>query len=370
MTGEGSPEGRFNSDFVAEVKSRTDIVSLVERTVRLRPRGREQVGLCPFHHEKTPSFTVVPHKGFFHCFGCGASGDSVMWLMKIAGLTFPEAIEELAINAGMLADRHGRKRPDLAPKIEYTGSDVDEDREAIEDACKIWSKTRPIAGSIAERYLRTRGIFLDPLPPTLRYMPDCPIDKEWKRRHPAMVAAVQGPDRRVTAVHRTFLARDGKGKAGFKPNKMGRGKWVGGAIRLGFDRPVLGLAEGIETALSVMQHVPEVPVWPALSLTNIAGGGYGKGEPHPEKLNAWLPTTRPDMDRPGVILPDTVREVLILEDANGGDMLSQACLVERAANRFRQEGRVVWRARPPEGTDFNDLFNGKWDAMQSEKVAA
>ena len=93
--------GRIPESFIAEVIQRTDLASLIGRHVPLRKTGREFVGLCPFHNEKTPSFTVSPSKRIFHCFGCGASGNGVRFLMEHARMPFLDAIEQLAREAGM-----------------------------------------------------------------------------------------------------------------------------------------------------------------------------------------------------------------------------------------------------------------------------
>lgn len=84
--------GRINTD---QLLSQVDLVELVGRRVQLRRNGREHHGLCPFHDEKSPSFTVNPEKGFFHCFGCGAHGDAIGWVMQYDGLEFREACEVL-----------------------------------------------------------------------------------------------------------------------------------------------------------------------------------------------------------------------------------------------------------------------------------
>ncbi len=86
---------------VETVRARTDIVELVGRYLKLKKVGSRYVGLCPFHTEKTPSFSVSPQKGFFHCFGCKASGDVFTFLMRMDGKSFPEALEELANRAGV-----------------------------------------------------------------------------------------------------------------------------------------------------------------------------------------------------------------------------------------------------------------------------
>lgn len=79
----------------AGLRQRVDLVELISRYVILRRRGAEFVGLCPFHDERTPSFTVVPRRGFFHCFGCGAHGDAVAFLQAQLGMTFLEACAAL-----------------------------------------------------------------------------------------------------------------------------------------------------------------------------------------------------------------------------------------------------------------------------------
>jgi DNA primase len=91
----------FTPAFLDELRQRVSLVSTVARRVRLQKRGRDQLGLCPFHNEKTPSFTVSDEKGFFHCFGCGAHGDVIGFVMRSEGLGFPETVERLAREAGL-----------------------------------------------------------------------------------------------------------------------------------------------------------------------------------------------------------------------------------------------------------------------------
>ena len=99
---------------IAAVRDRTDIVALITESVpSLKRRGRTFVGLCPFHKEKTPSFHVNPDKGFFHCFGCKEHGSGIDFLMKLDGLTFPEAVRALAERAGIVLEEEKRDRTDL-----------------------------------------------------------------------------------------------------------------------------------------------------------------------------------------------------------------------------------------------------------------
>ncbi len=91
--------------FIDELKLRTGLAELIGRRVKLVRRGREHHGLCPFHNVKTPSFTVNEDKGFYHCFGCGAHGSAIDFVMQTEGLAFPEAIERLALEAGLEVPR-------------------------------------------------------------------------------------------------------------------------------------------------------------------------------------------------------------------------------------------------------------------------
>src|ERR1700712_4961960 len=87
--------------FIQELLSRADVVELVGRYVQLKKAGANFSGLCPFHSEKSPSFTVSPTKQFYHCFGCGKNGDAISFLMEHAGMTFIEATKDLAQQYGM-----------------------------------------------------------------------------------------------------------------------------------------------------------------------------------------------------------------------------------------------------------------------------
>ncbi|WP_186121659.1 DNA primase [Burkholderia gladioli] len=89
------------SSFLQDLLNRVDIVDVVGRFVQLKKGGANFMGLCPFHNEKSPSFTVSPTKQFYHCFGCGAHGTAIGFLMEHAGLSFPEAVQELAQSVGL-----------------------------------------------------------------------------------------------------------------------------------------------------------------------------------------------------------------------------------------------------------------------------
>src|SRR5438876_790086 len=142
----------FPPDFLDELRARVPLGSLVGRRVRLIRRGRELAGLCPFHHEKTPSFYVVEDKGFFHCFGCGAHGDAIGYLMRAENLDFIEAIERLAAEAGLAV-------PQQTPQDRERAQRQKTLLEALAAAAKfyearLWSP----AGTRAREYLAARGL--------------------------------------------------------------------------------------------------------------------------------------------------------------------------------------------------------------------
>jgi len=104
------------SKFLDELRSRLSIADIIGQKVKLTKRGREYLGLCPFHHEKTPSFTINESKGFYHCFGCGAHGDIVRFLMESEGLPFIEAVKKLASQAGMQMPEFSKESQEQSQK--------------------------------------------------------------------------------------------------------------------------------------------------------------------------------------------------------------------------------------------------------------
>ncbi|WP_228157941.1 CHC2 zinc finger domain-containing protein, partial [Acinetobacter baumannii] len=88
--------------FIDDLLNRVDIVDVVGRYVQLKKGGANFMGLCPFHNEKSPSFSVSPTKQFYHCFGCGAHGSAIGFLMEFSGQSYVEAIKDLAQSVGMV----------------------------------------------------------------------------------------------------------------------------------------------------------------------------------------------------------------------------------------------------------------------------
>ena len=92
---------RYSDEIIEEVRQSNDIVDIISQYMHLKRSGRNYFGLCPFHNEKSPSFSVSPDKQIFHCFGCGVGGNVFTFLMKIEGISFIEAVQSLAERANI-----------------------------------------------------------------------------------------------------------------------------------------------------------------------------------------------------------------------------------------------------------------------------
>jgi DNA primase len=143
----------FLPGFLDELRARLSLSDVVGRKVALKRRsGAEFAGLCPFHNEKTPSFTVNDKKGFYYCFGCGAHGDAVSFLMQTEGLSFPETVEKLAREVGLQVPRATpveRERAERAATLQ----------QVVEDAARWFQKQlRLPVGRQGLDYLRGRGL--------------------------------------------------------------------------------------------------------------------------------------------------------------------------------------------------------------------
>lgn len=137
--------------FLDELRAKVSIVDVVGARVKLVRKGREYTGLCPFHNEKTPSFTVNEAKGFYHCFGCGAHGDIIKFEMEANNLPFMEAVEKLANKAGLPMPQISREQHEENEK-KATLYDI------MDMACKFFEKSlRMPEGTRALEYLSRRG---------------------------------------------------------------------------------------------------------------------------------------------------------------------------------------------------------------------
>ena len=213
---------------------------------------------------------------------------------------------------GRKADRHGNEQKSASRPV------TNEDRTAA--ALRMWAETLDLRGTFVETYLASRKISF-PSAASLRFHPALkhPSGSRW----PAMVALVtDGESDKPVAIHRTYLARNGKGKAPVEPQKMMLGPTRGCAVRLSEACETLAIGEGLESCLSAMQATG-IPTWAALSTSGLK----------------TLP------------LPANIRDVILLAD--GDDAGERAA--QQAARRWKNEGRRVRIARPPRGMDFNDI---------------
>ncbi len=140
--------------FIQDLLNRVDIVDVVGRYVQLKKGGANFMGLCPFHNEKSPSFTVSPTKQFYHCFGCGAHGTAISFLMEYSGFGFVDAVKDLAQNVGMIVPEEDRLLPAQRAEVQARSMALS---EVMTVACDFYrSRLREAPSAIA--YLKKRGL--------------------------------------------------------------------------------------------------------------------------------------------------------------------------------------------------------------------
>ncbi len=282
-----------------------------------RKAGSGWSARCPAHDDRTPSLSLRE------------TPDGTVLVHCHAGCEQDEVIRHL--HARGLWPRHDPRRfQGAASRRATTLAEPDrDDSTRIEAARSIWWAAQPAGGTLIEPYLESRGLRL-PATPTLRFHPSLkhPSGESW----PAMIALVtRGSDDAPLAIHRTFLARNGAGKAPVEPQKMMLGPCRGGAVRLAAPRDLLMVGEGLETCLAAMQATGH-PAWAALSTSGLRV----------------------------LDLPTDVRNVIVLADGDeAGEAAAHAC-----AWRWKREGRRVRIAHPPNGMDFNDMLLGRTPGTQ------
>jgi hypothetical protein len=218
--------------------------------------------------------------------------------------------------------------PDTAEQNRRDADRMAETAKRAQQAHRLWREAQPIVGTVAENYLRGRGIVCD-LPKTLRFDPEC-----WHgataSRHPALLALVEGGE--GFAVHRTYLRPDGSGKAAIDPAKAMLGAVSGGAVRLCDAPGALVVAEGIETALSLSCGLLRRPstIWAALSTSGLRG----------------------------LRLPPQKGRLTIASDGDSAGRAAAQSLAERAVAL----GWQVSLLPAPNGRDWNDILTMKGDA--------
>lgn len=189
--------GAIPKSFIDELLSRTNIVEVVQGRVSLKKAGKDFQGLCPFHDEKTPSFTVSPAKNMYYCFGCGAGGDAIKFVQQFEGASFTEAVESLAASLGMEAPRQKSSSPerDLRPL-----------HEAMQ-AAESYYRAQLKASSAPIDYLKGRGLTgASAQEFGLGFAPD-----SWDGLHREMTSGAQ-PISAKTLLEAGLISRNEKGR--------------------------------------------------------------------------------------------------------------------------------------------------------------
>lgn len=263
--GSGDPgnAGRIDRGTIDQLKAAINLPTLIAQSIPLQRVGRDWMGLCPLHAERSPSFHV--YEDHYHCFGCGAHGDAIAWLASVRRLSFRAAIQYLE---GTLDREPGHLSPMKAPPRKTLST--------LGAARRVWASGRNPHGTLAEIYLRGRRLELAEHCPSLRFVDRC---RRGPRSlpggplfAPALIAELTDPvTGDFTGCHRTFLLPDGTGKAPpiqvgdtSLPSKSILGSW--GVIRLCDEADIghaLALGEGLENALTVAQYAHWTTIWAA-----------------------------------------------------------------------------------------------------------
>jgi len=269
--------------------------------------GNCWIARCPAHDDSTPSLSIRETRDgklLVHCHA-GCEQTAVIDALRERGLWAPGSVN---------CEQRYDARSDRT-------SNRDDDTARTANALQLWCAGRPADETLVQIYLRSRGIRIG-IPGTIKFHAE--LKHRTSSIWPAMIALVtHGRDNRPIGIHRTYLSRDGRGKAPVEPNKMMLGPCRGGAVRLAPPDSPLMIGEGIETCLAAMQATGHC-AWAALSTSGLR-----------------------TLD-----LPPAVQDVIVLAD---GDAPGEAAALAAAA-RWRHEGRRVRIARPPKGADFNDVL--------------
>ena len=280
----------------------------ISRALNGRKSGRGFVACCPAHDDRNASLSICD------------SADGKVLVRCHAGCG-----QALVISTLHRRNLWNAAENDRAPRtMNQRPHRVIEPAAPHEFALSIWKKAVPIAGTIAETYLQSRALEA-PAPDALRFHAGLkhPAGGHW----PALVSLVtRATDGASVGIHRTFIARDGSGKAPIEPARMMLGPSRGGVVRLAAAGSALMIGEGIETCLSAMQATG-LPAWAALSTSGLRAA----------------------------VLPAEIAQIIILADGDApGEAAAQDCAAQWSA-----EGRHVSIARPPRGLDFNDVLMGR-----------
>jgi len=360
----------------------TDILAVAQELgAQLKRSGAEHTGPCP-RCGGTDRFGVNTNKRVFNCRGSGEKGDVIALVQYVKGCDFNSAVEFITHlppprGEGTYKERDPaiekeRREECKEAQREQQAKQRADDEKSIAWAVGVFEAAKPFKGSQAEAYLKKRCLH-----PTDEQMTDFRFAPKLSYRgyadtaaevetvlgqYPAMIAAIRNVAGEIIGVHRTFLDPSSPkklvppGDDNRNSAKKAGGKVGGGLIRLGPIGRAIAIGEGIETTLSffALGDGPEdLTIAAAYSLGNISGSATGS-MPHPTEPRGTIQNGIPNMDRPGMLLPDHVEDVYLLGDGDKPAMTRARLLT--AARRFKALGKNVFVCMAPKDQDFNDVL--------------
>lgn len=370
----------------------TDPRDVAERLgIPLKKSGGDWVASCPVCGGKDRNeFIVTPGNANpaerWLCRKANEGGDVIAMHMHVTGSDFIGACEEITGEpppngeAGRRSDPEAireRRQERADDQARRDAEQAQKDHQRVIKAADLWTMRKPIRKSWAARYLSARGIELRvdeendlgfAVIPYYGYQTRDDDEAVLFGEFPAMLAAIRDTAGELIAVHRTYL--DPKEPRKYRPpgdparNKAKKivGRAGGGFIRLGPVGDMLAVGEGIETTLAwrrLERAGEDVTIAAAVSIGNLAGSAMGSIA-HPKLHDRQIPNGIPDLDRPGVVWPDAVKEVILLGDGDSDPEWTRAVMLT-AARRFRAGGLGVLVDFAPPGHDWNDVLMGRWN---------
>lgn len=389
---------RLSDDELDDIKARNALADIAGGYVKLRRAGGSMVGPCPICGGRVTSqrFEILPDGDSWVCAVCPDGGDVIRLVEKVEGCDFRAAIERLGGRSVVDPDQarrlfEARETKRLArEKVAATYREAERKR-----LFKTWQSAIAVYGTPVESYAGGRALLLPPICPGLRYLPSAPywhgetIDSRGRKSPvmihsgPAMLAAFIRADGKFGGLHTTWFTVDGVAprkaeiidpasgeilnSKKMRGSKTGAHILVGPAGAGGVRRLVIG--EGIETVLAVWtayqlagRAIDDMEFWAAGDLGNIGGRAIETvAHPSLQRPNGRalrVPGPYPDPDDTGLVIPDSVEELILLGDGDSEPVLTQHAM-ERAARRYARPGRTIRIAFAPEGLDFNNVLQGE-----------
>jgi hypothetical protein len=403
--------GRLTDAEIADIKARNPVAEIAGRYVSLRPQSGKLVGPCPVCSRDRASRKAtrfeIKNEGWV-CAVCSDGGDVIKLVGKVEGLDFKGAVEWLGGAQRIDPERAEARDRERVEKDARRKAEAESYRQRERSGLyDVWTRAAPPSGTPVDSYLRLRGIEVPDWSQSaarLRYVADMPyyhgdeMDGSGRKkprvihRGPAMVAPVIRGGK-FSGLHLTYLdLTQPKGKARILdpdtgevlPAKKVRGSKSAASIELlktaSGDAPTqIVIGEGIETVLSAWMalksagaEIALTEFWSAIDLGNLGGPAVAQIS-HPTLTTPTgrpqrVPGPDPDLDKPGILIPDSVTDVVLLGDGDSDPVLTQ-CAMHRAAVRFRaiNGARMVRVAWAPRGKDFNDPIGDRAALIRDAK---